>query len=117
YRPEIAGTWQETDASPQALRMLRRSVLLIVVLSLFDLVWTILASQAGQMKELNPLASYFVHDPVGLIMFKSLATCLAVGLLVAMRHYRRAQTATWWLCLVCTLLLFRWLTFSSMYVA
>ncbi|QDU41025.1 hypothetical protein Mal4_53900 [Maioricimonas rarisocia] len=117
YRPTIAENWQETDASPLAIRMLSRSVILIVVLSLFDLVWTILASQAGQMKELNPLASYFVHDPVGLIIFKSVATCVGVGLLVALRHYRRAQTATWWVCLVCTLLVFRWLTFSSMYVA
>lgn len=36
---------------------------------------------------------------------------------IAFRHllsHRPAQTASWWMCLVCTVLTFRWLTFNSL---
>ena len=41
---------------------------------------------------------------------------IAVGVLLALRQYRGAQVASWWLCLVCTILAFRWATYSSMFL-
>ena len=93
------------------------SLALVVVYSVLDLTWTILAHQAGQMLELNPLGSHLIENPLHLVVFKAGATGLAVGLLFVLRKYRRAQLAAWWVCLVCTLLTARWLTISPMMAA
>lgn len=102
--------------SREVIRATMISVVLVAVLSSLDLIWTLLASQAGQMLELNPIASHFIHDPLSLIAFKASATLLGCGLLYALRRHSRAQLASWWMCLVCTMLTFRWLVFNSMFV-
>ena len=93
-----------------------RSVLLIASLSLLDLVWTILVSRTGDMKELNPLGAALITSPTALIAMKSIATALAVVILFSLRHHRIAQLGAWWASLICTLLTIRWLTFQSMFV-
>lgn len=108
---------QDNLLPPEVLRATTISIGLVVALSLFDLTWTILASQAGQMRELNPLGSRLITDPTMLIAFKFVATLVGCGLLFALRHHRRARLACWWLCLVCTVLTFRWVMFNSMFVA
>lgn len=102
--------------SGEVVRATMISVVLVAGLSSLDLTWTILASQAGQMRELNPIASHFINDPMALIAFKSTATLLGCGLLYLLRNHSRAQLASWWMCLVCTMLTFRWLMFNSMFV-
>ncbi len=97
YRPDQYGASATLDPNPDALKMVTRSIVFVVLLSGLDLIWTILASQAGQMKELNPLASQMIDNPQQLLAFKATAT-------------------SWWMCLVCTLLAFRWLTFNSMMI-
>ncbi|QDV69795.1 hypothetical protein Poly24_35120 [Rosistilla carotiformis] len=92
------------------------SVALICAHASLDLAWTLLTSQAGQMREINPVGAQFVDSPVALITFKAIATLTACGLLIGLRKHRFAQTACWWMCLVCTILTFRWLIFSSMLV-
>ena len=86
----------------------------VVALSLLDLVWTLLVSQAGTMRELNPVGGRLIDDPVKLVAFKVAMTGLAAGLIFKLRYYRRAQLASWWACLILTLLIVRWLTFNSM---
>ena len=93
------------------------SVGLVVALSALDLAWTLLASQAGQMRELNPLASQWIKHPEMLLAFKAATTFVGCGLLFALRRYHRAQVAAWWVCLLCTVLTFRWVMFNSMFVA
>lgn len=105
------------SAPPEALRATAICIALMVLLSLFDLTWTILASQAGQMRELNPLGSRLIADPAMLIVFKFAATLVGCGVLFALRRHQRARQACWWLCLVCTVLTFRWVMFNSMFVA
>lgn len=107
----------EGGISAEVIRATIISVLLVAALSSLDLVWTLLASQAGQMRELNPIASHFIEDPLSLIAFKATATLLGCGLLYALRRHSRAQLASWWMCLVCTMLTFRWLVFNSMFVS
>ncbi|QDS89371.1 hypothetical protein EC9_35700 [Rosistilla ulvae] len=92
------------------------SVALICAHASLDLVWTLLTSRAGQMREINPVGAQFVDSPAALIAFKATVTLGACGLLIGLRKHRFAQTACWWMCLVCTILTFRWLIFSSMLV-
>ena len=106
-----------SEPRPEYVRATIISATLIVALSCLDLVWTLLAYQAGQMRELNPIGSNLINDPEALILFKLFATFLGGGLLVALRHHSRARLAAWWLCLVCTILTFRWVMFNSMFVS
>jgi hypothetical protein len=117
HRPPVGAQRLATDASPLAMRMVIYSLGLVVLFSGLDLAWTILAHQAGQMLELNPLGSRLVEDPLKLIAFKVGATGMAVGLLFCLRKYCQAQLAAWWICLVLTLLTARWLTLNSMFIA
>jgi hypothetical protein len=107
------------EDAPEASKQMRATILsatLVLFLSALDLAWTILAAQAGQMRELNPLGDGLIDDPYRLIAFKSSATLLSCGLLIALRHHHIARLAAWWLCLVCTILTFRWLAFNSMFL-
>ncbi|MFO1000602.1 MAG: DUF5658 family protein [Planctomycetaceae bacterium] len=107
--------------SPQSLssatnRVICRTLILVFVLSVLDLLWTILAIRTGGMREINPLGSHFVDDPMSMTLFKASATALAVFLLYTLRHHLLARKAAWWVCLVCTLVAARWVTFNSMFV-
>jgi hypothetical protein len=117
HRPPVGAKSLDIDASPLTLRMVTYSLLLVVLYSALDLTWTILAYQAGQMLELNPLGSRLIEDPLKLIAFKVGATAMSVGLLFYLRKYCKAQLAAWWICLILTLLTARWLMMSSMFVA
>jgi hypothetical protein len=92
------------------------SCLWVLLLSGLDLTWTLLASQAGQMQELNPLGSQLIHDPWLLAAFKIGMTIASCALLVALRKHHRAQVAAWWVCLILTVLTFRWLVLNSLFV-
>lgn len=116
-RPPKLKTRLETDTSPETLHAVSWSLVLIIGLSVLDLVWTILTSQANQMRELNPLGSQWIEDPTKLVIFKTAAIGMAVSLLYGLRQYRQAQLGAWWAVLICTLLTVRWLTFNSMHVA
>jgi hypothetical protein len=113
-RPLAGKTPHEQDTSPETLRALQYSLVLVGLLSLLDLAWTIMAAQSGQMRELNPFGSKLIESPSLLALFKITATGMAIGLLFSLRKYRRAQVAAWWACLILTILAFRWLTFNSM---
>lgn len=112
--PNGGKTPDEVEMSPEVVKIVTRSLILVVALSLLDLVWTLLASQAGTMRELNPVGGRLIDDPAKLIAFKVAMTGLAAGLIFKLRYYRRAQLASWWACLILTLLTVRWLTFNSM---
>ena len=117
HRPPVGARSLDIDATPLALGVLTWSLVLVVLYSALDLTWTILAFQAGQMRELNPLGSHFIGDPLQLIAFKAGATAISVGLLFCLRKYCKAQLAAWWICLILTLLTARWLMMSPMMVA
>jgi hypothetical protein len=89
---------------------------LIAALSGLDLVWTLLASHAGQMAELNPIGTQLLGNPLHLSLFKITATVASCSLLMFLRRHPRAQLATWWMCLICTVLTFRWLVLHSMFI-
>lgn len=111
----------EPEASASARLLDQRATViclaLLIGLSGLDLAWTLLASQAGQMIELNPLGSRMVDDPYSLVAFKISLTLASCGILFAFRRRHSARLASWWLCLALTLLTFRWLVFNSMQAA
>jgi hypothetical protein len=43
-------------------------------------------------------------------------TIASCALLVALRKHHRAQVAAWWVCLILTVLTFRWLVLNSLFV-
>ena len=117
YRPEARVRWRDIDASGDGAPMVVRNVVLLVLLGSFDLMLTLAAQQSGGFLELNPLGSQLMGSPWLLIAFKMATLLGASAILVSLRRYRGAQIASWWLCLVCTVLAFRWLTYNSMFFA
>ena len=93
-----------------------RSLIIVGMLSLIDLIWTIVASQTGSMRELNPLGNEFIQNPILLIFFKVTVVGFAITVLYRLHERPIAQVASWWSCLVLTLLTARWLTFNSMFL-
>ena len=54
---------------------------LIAGMSAIDLVWTLLAHQANHITEVNPVGGVMLNEPSRVILFKVLATTLAIGIL------------------------------------
>jgi len=108
------------DADPESLAHGRRaivhSLVFVGLLSAVDLIWTLIAYQAGSMRELNPLGRGLIESPSQLIAFKFTVTAAAIGLLYWLHQAPIAQRASWWCCLILTLLTARWLTFQSMFL-
>lgn len=89
-------------------------LVIVALMSVIDLVWTLIAHQSGSMRELNPLGNRLISDPTQLMVFKIVVTSISIGLLFRFRELAFARRATWWCCLVLTLLTARWLTFHSL---
>lgn len=107
----------DPSLSPQEIkRIIIKSLLMIALLSLIDLVWTVMANSTGLMREMNPVGRSFLGSPMRLSIFKILVVSLSIGLLYKQHHRPIAQAATWWSCLTLTLLTARWLTFQSMFL-
>jgi hypothetical protein len=102
------------ELAPLINRNVIRSLMIVAGLSMIDLIWTLIAHQSGLMRELNPIGNQLIDDPVQLVSFKVLVTGLSIGLLYWLRQNPFARKATWWCCLVLTLLTARWLTFHSL---
>ena len=112
-RPHAGKSTQGIDASPEMIRALNWSVGFTVAFSLLDLVWTILALNSNSVTELNPV-SQFIQDPRHLAGYKISITFSCLAVLWLLRKYKRAQVATWWLCLVLTLVTCRWLLVDTL---
>lgn len=54
---------------------------LVAAISVLDVVWTLLAHQAGAISKLNSFGARFIKDPHHLVAFKFLLSLLAVGIL------------------------------------
>jgi Domain of unknown function (DUF5658) len=106
--PHTPGLWD---------RQVVRLVLLIVVLSVHDLVCTLLTHGLGSLWELNPLAEpLLTHGPTVVVFKLGLTVGAAIVFLLA-RSCRLAQVGSWWLGVVYTILILRWTTCSSVFIA
>lgn len=115
HPPKNSISWSRIVRSPRTATAMKRCLVLIAAYSLFDLVATMLALKTGHVEELNPLGVGLVLAPAALAMFKVSATCLGAGLLWRLKNYHGAQVASWWLCMVLTLVTVRWVTVQSLF--
>lgn len=115
-KPIVSANEGQSSGDDVARPVVARSLLLIAILSMIDLVFTLSAANSGSMRELNPLGSQLIDQPAQLSVFKLIASATAIALLY--RFYRSpiAQAASWWCCLVLTLTTARWLTFGTMFL-
>ena len=90
-----------------------RFLWLIAGMSLIDLVWTLVAFQANQIAEVNPVGNVLLGNTVRTILFKGLATAMAIGILYKARESLFARKACWWVCLTLALLMGRWVLVSG----
>jgi hypothetical protein len=105
----------QSSESPVMERRVKIFLMLIAAFSVLDLIWTQLASRANALTELNPIGSQLIHNPIGLLAFKTLVAVGVIGILFVLRGHRVAQRGAWWACLICTLVTVRWLTVNSMF--
>jgi len=117
YRPHEKLAWSATNVQDDAMKLVTRSVGLLLVLGLLDLAATISSSRTVGFYEVNPLGSAILENPGLLIAFKISATLASAAILFFLRRYHGAQIAAWWLALFCTVLTLRWVTFNSMLLA
>lgn len=113
--PQANVTWIETLRSPDAVRLVKRCLALIMVLSTFDLVSTLTAESTGSFTEANPLGAYLIDDFSLLTSVKLIGTCLTTALLWSQRRYVGVQLASWWICFVLTLVTIRWVVVDSLF--
>ena len=116
HHPKRGARWRDVDRNGDGVGMVKRNVTLLILLGVFDLACTAVAEQAGGFLELNPLGSRMTGEPLTLAAFKITTLILACGILLTLRKYRGAQAASWWMCLVVTVVALRWLTYNSMFL-
>ncbi|MDA1163639.1 MAG: DUF5658 family protein [Planctomycetota bacterium] len=113
--PRVAIRWSEIVPSAESPGAIQRCLFFIAAYSVFDLVATLLAVKTGQFEELNPLGAGLILAPAALAFFKIFATSLGTGLLWRLKDYHGAQVASWWLCMILTLVTVRWVTVQSLF--
>ncbi|NQT13280.1 MAG: hypothetical protein HQ582_11060 [Planctomycetes bacterium] len=117
HHPTPHARWREIDTSDRGPPLVVRNITLVVLLGCFDLACTLIAGRSGGFWELNPLAGQLLESPAALVAFKIPLLIGSAAILLSLRRYHGAQLASWWLCLVCTVLTFRWATYNSMFLS
>lgn len=115
-KPKIESEQSDTLDLVKCRKVVGQSLLIIGLLSAVDLIWTIGSAHAGLMRELNPLGSGMINEPIQLFLFKATLTAASIGILYSLHRRPIAQMASWWCCLLLTLLTARWVVFQSMFL-
>jgi len=68
-------------------------------------------------RELNPLEAHLGTSALALVGFKFSAIAGSCAILVFLRRFYGAQLASWWMCLLCTILILRWTTYNSLFLS
>ncbi len=114
HQPVASGGFRERNMCHRAVHTVYVCLTFIILLGIFDLVSTINAAGTSQFLEVNPIGGWLLSSPTAAIAFKIIATGTSVSLLFRFRFYIISQLASWWMCLVSILVVFRWLIFRSM---
>lgn len=115
--PCAPGQWRHVDHSGRRSRLVWRMVVLLWALNALDLACTLLARQFHGFWEMNPIGRLLLDSSAGLTLFKAAFVLFSTVLLLALRRYRAAEVATWWVCLVYAVLALRWASFTSMLIS
>lgn len=109
--------WVQIDSTPDAMRTVTESLVLVCLLSFIDLAWTTVQSQEFHFQEMNPLGHQILLSANSLVPFKIVSVLTCITLLFFLRKYYGAQLASWWICMICTLIAFRWIVLDSAMLA
>lgn len=116
-RPSFGSKWSECNGSRESVQLVVRCVILIGLLSVFDLACTAIASHTVGFWELNPFGAIATTNPAVLVAFKLAFTLAGILILFKFRLYHGTQVASWWLCLILALVTARWVMFNSLLLA
>jgi len=116
-RPPTRLDPSSADMSAHAARQVVRLVVLIVILGAYDLACTLCAEHVGGLWEVNPFARSLVARDSSVTAFKLTLTLGGGLLLVAARRSRLAQVGSWWIGVLYTVLILRWATYNSVFMA
>ncbi|MCK4624746.1 MAG: hypothetical protein KAV00_05500 [Phycisphaerae bacterium] len=102
--------FKQARENPQARRSRRVTLILVLlwIVSGFDLVFTLLAVKTGEFVEGNPLAAPLMDDPALLVIFKVLVVAMASIIIFKFRKRLFTEIGCWGLCLTYTLLSAIW---------
>jgi len=116
-KPLLAGGWSEAlpeivrgGLNARSRRMLL-ALLLIWILTVFDLVMTLLAHRIGGFRELNPIARMLLDFSEALIAYKLLTVAGASIIFYRLRSRWTAEVACWLCCGAMVVLSFMWLQY------
>ncbi|QDV43046.1 hypothetical protein Enr13x_28980 [Stieleria neptunia] len=115
-RPKIESSGGDPTDWSNHRKVVGQSLLIVALLSVVDLIWTLGTADSGVMRELNPLGSGMIAEPVRLFLFKATVTGVSIAILYRLHRRPIAQVASWWCCLLLTLLTARWVMFQSMFL-
>ena len=115
-RPRVETAETEGHDWSKHRKVVGQSLLIVALLSCVDLIWTLGTGSAGMMREMNPLGKDLIASPAALFLFKATATGTAIAILYRLHRRPIAQVASWWCCLLLTLLTARWIVFQSMFL-
>jgi hypothetical protein len=111
--PPTGRRWTHRNVSRDATKAIIYSLVFICLLSCIDLVWTQMRAETTHFTEMNPLGSQLLLDGGSPMLFKLGTLAVSIALLFRLRRFIGAQVASWWMCLICTLLAFRWILLDS----
>jgi hypothetical protein len=110
HHPKNEGTIKGRNNSSEAVKQVWYAISLFIALNLYDLISTLVVMKNNIELELNIIAKTMLGTPLLLVCFKLAACGLAALIILKYRHYRCAQQAAWWSCVLYTVILFRWAT-------
>jgi len=84
-RPHAGQPTRGLDPSPALIHALNWSLFFTAAFSLLDLAWTIITVNTNDTRELNPIGSQLIHDPLRLAEFKVGVTFACLALLWLLR--------------------------------
>lgn len=107
-----------TMLSPAGKARGRRVMLLlslVAILSVGDLLVTMIFLGSTGMVELNPLAAYMIRNQsaAGLVCFKLGSVLMSVSILLMIRHTRRGEIAAWIAACILVALMFHWSRYTE----
>ncbi len=88
---------------------------LVLILSIGDLVTTLMFLQTTGMEEVNPVAAFVMQSgsPLALIIFKMVSVLTSLSVIVMLRHRWQGEFAAWTAALILCALTLHWYRYSD----
>ena len=102
-----------TDATASRTRRIVLALAFIWIVTIFDLLFTVLAQRIGNFQELNPIARELLNFTEGLIVYKFALVGIASIIFYVFRRHRLTEAACWACCGVFTGLAFLWMAYYT----